>query len=500
MSERSTPQAKLTSPDLRYSTQLEKLGSGSFKTVYKAFDHERGIEVAWNSVRINQFSEKERERLSSEVDILKQLTHPNIIVMYDHWEEDNHLYFITELMTSGTLREYLVKVGTAIRPSALKHWCRQILHALRYLHDDLKIIHRDLKLDNIFINGNDGEVKIGDMGLSTVLRTTHAASVIGTPEFMAPELFMESYTESVDIYSFGMCLLEMVTLEYPYNECSNAAQVYRKVLSGTPPRALQNVKDHELRSLIELCLLSSEYRPSARTLLDLHFLDPEAEADLLKLSKCLKSLSDPPSPIYKAPTPRSKNRIVASPVISSYTSDSSFAISIFLADGDAPKTCETVFNLHTDTPESVSEEMAIEFELTDEDRGLISSKISELVSSVSMGRSSTSPTHDETPSDTGSMSRSWSRRTLHDDRSTVSDSPLSSNLHRFEEEFRQFHEKLENEGIGAVKKLLPEEQCTPDFHALLQRYKTEMEEIKERHLTEFKQQLKRTTIGSSIIL
>lgn len=52
---------------------------------------------------------------------------------------------------------------------------------------------------------------------------------IGTPEFMAPELYEEEYNELVDIYAFGMCLLELVTLEYPYVECSNAAQIYKKV-------------------------------------------------------------------------------------------------------------------------------------------------------------------------------------------------------------------------------------------------------------------------------
>ena len=51
----------------------------------------------------------------------------------------------------------------------------------------------------------------------------------GTPEFMAPELYEEEYNELVDIYSFGMCLLEMLTSEYPYNECSNPAQIYKKV-------------------------------------------------------------------------------------------------------------------------------------------------------------------------------------------------------------------------------------------------------------------------------
>lgn len=54
---------------------------------------------------------------------------------------------------------------------------------------------------------------------------------LGTPEFMAPELYEEEYNELVDIYAFGMCLLELVTFEYPYVECTNAAQIFKKVTS-----------------------------------------------------------------------------------------------------------------------------------------------------------------------------------------------------------------------------------------------------------------------------
>lgn len=56
----------------------------------------------------------------------------------------------------------------------------------------------------------------------------------GTPEFMAPEMYEEHYDESVDVYAFGMCMLEMATSEYPYSECQNAAQIYRKVTSVRP--------------------------------------------------------------------------------------------------------------------------------------------------------------------------------------------------------------------------------------------------------------------------
>ena len=67
----------------------------------------------------------------------------------------------------------------------------------------------------------------------------------GTPEFMAPEMYEENYDESVDVYAFGMCLLEMVTLEYPYMECKNPAQIYKKVTSvrGEGKRRMREGKD-----------------------------------------------------------------------------------------------------------------------------------------------------------------------------------------------------------------------------------------------------------------
>jgi serine/threonine protein kinase len=74
-------------------------------------------------------------------------------------------------------------------------------------------------------------VKIGDLGLATLKNRSFAKSVIGTPEFMAPEMYEEHYDEGVDVYAFGMCMLEMATSEYPYSECMGPAQIYKKVIS-----------------------------------------------------------------------------------------------------------------------------------------------------------------------------------------------------------------------------------------------------------------------------
>ncbi|KAF6098147.1 WNK lysine deficient protein kinase 4 [Phyllostomus discolor] len=142
-----------------------------------------------------------------------------------------------------------------MKPRVLQRWSRQILRGLHFLHSRVPpILHRDLKCDNVFITGPTGSVKIGDLGLATLKRASFAKSVIGTPEFMAPEMYEEKYDEAVDVYAFGMCMLEMATSEYPYSECQNAAQIYRKVTSGTKPNSFYKVKMPEVKEIIEGCI------------------------------------------------------------------------------------------------------------------------------------------------------------------------------------------------------------------------------------------------------
>ncbi|KAL5995113.1 Serine/threonine-protein kinase wnk1 [Asimina triloba] len=258
---------------LQYS---EILGKGASKTVYRAFDEYEGIEVAWNQVKLHDFlkSPEDLERLYSEIHLLKTLKHKNIMKFYTSWVDtaNRNINFVTEMFTSGTLRQYRQK-HKKVNIRVVKSWCRQILKGLVYLHShDPPVIHRDLKCDNIFINGNQGQVKIGDLGLAAILWKSHAAHCVGTPEFMAPEVYEEAYNELVDIYSFGMCILEMVTFEYPYSECTHPAQIYKKVISGKKPHALYKVKDLELREFIEKCLATVSQRLPAWELLKDSFL------------------------------------------------------------------------------------------------------------------------------------------------------------------------------------------------------------------------------------
>ncbi|EYU42745.1 hypothetical protein ABFS82_13G002300 [Erythranthe guttata] len=264
-------------PTGRFGRYSSLLGSGAVKKVYRAFDQREGTDVAWNQVRLRNFSSDPTViiRLRSEIELLKTLDNENIIVMYHFWKdvEHNTFNFITEACASGNLRDYR-KRHRHVSIQALKKWGVQILRGLEYLHThEPCVIHRDLNCSNIFINGNIGKVKIGDLGLATMVGKNHAAhSLLGTPEYMAPELYEENYTELVDIYSFGMCLLEMATCEIPYTECDSLVKIYKKVTSGVMPRAMDKVTHPDLKSFIEKCVGQPRSRPSASDLLNDPFL------------------------------------------------------------------------------------------------------------------------------------------------------------------------------------------------------------------------------------
>ncbi|KAM7002762.1 serine/threonine-protein kinase WNK1-like [Tautogolabrus adspersus] len=269
-----------TSPDGRFLKFDIEIGRGSFKTVYKGLDTETTVEVAWCELQDRKLSKTERQRFKEEAGMLKGLQHPNIVRFYDSWEGPSKgrkcIVLVTELMTSGTLKTYL-KRFKVMKIKVLRSWCRQILKGLHFLHTRAPpIIHRDLKCDNIFITGPTGSVKIGDLGLATLKRASFAKSVIGTPEFMAPEMYEEKYDESVDVYAFGMCMLEMATSEYPYSECQNAAQIYRRVTSGVKPGSFDKVAIPEVKEIIEGCIRQNkDERYSIKDLLNHAFFQED---------------------------------------------------------------------------------------------------------------------------------------------------------------------------------------------------------------------------------
>jgi WNK lysine deficient protein kinase len=185
------------SPQGNFLKFSEMLGKGAFKAVYKGLDVNNGNNVAWNEVNIKSYSKKERERIMYEIKLLRTLKHPNLLAYFGGWmvRESDKIVFVTEIMSSGTLREFCCKYPIPLKQ--IKRYCRDILECLSYLHSEApakaddaggggdrkpSLIHRDIKCDNIFITAQGKGIKIGDLGLVT----TDGKSTMGTPNFMAP--------------------------------------------------------------------------------------------------------------------------------------------------------------------------------------------------------------------------------------------------------------------------------------------------------------------------
>ncbi|KAJ8570384.1 hypothetical protein K7X08_037356 [Anisodus acutangulus] len=265
------------SPCGRFIRYDEMLGGGACKEVYIGYDRVEKIEVAWNQIVYYGKDEalNTPEKLFDEATMLKSLNHERVMKCFKYWfdSKSKTLNMITELFPSGSLKKYLSKYdnGIDVGLASIKNWGRQILEGLSFLHSQSpKIIHRDIKCDNVFVDRDGKKVKLGDFGLAVRLTEGDFVKEVkanGTPEFMAPECYDGEYNELVDIYAFGMCLLEMVTGEYPYMECNNRIHIFKKVYTGVKPASLAKVKDSRVKDIIEKCLLPVSVRPSAEELL-----------------------------------------------------------------------------------------------------------------------------------------------------------------------------------------------------------------------------------------
>jgi len=285
------------SPDGKWVRTNRKLGIGSFKSVYLAIGRD-GCQFAWNVIKLGNMSPADKLKVKQEVEILKDTEHKNIIDFFDYWESNKKLYFITEY-AAATLGNRIAALHP-VAISTIRVWCEQILNALEYLHKRTKpIIHRDLKPDNVLI-ASDGTIRLGDFGLAIV--SSKKASISGSPAYMAPEIWTsDEYDKKVDIYAFGMLVLEMKTNETPYSEHKTLltdrstgkkipfpASLDEKNFDGVPKKM-----NGLLREMIVACLQwESEQRPTASELLKFEFFFPK----LFEIHQCTVTFKDDKDP------------------------------------------------------------------------------------------------------------------------------------------------------------------------------------------------------------
>eukprot|EP01137_Pigoraptor_chileana_P033385 Opistho-2@24157 len=296
-----------TSPNGRWQKLRRKVAqkdSSGIEEAHLAYDTEEGIEVVWNQITFSATKTQQNiENIKTKFANLIELKHNNVVKFYDFWVDQQRLVFITESMTSGTLKLYLrknKKANIVISPKVWKRWCRQILSALMYLHDFVPpIIHGNLRCDSIFLQHN-GLIKVGAVCLDDIRH--HVRTVgIDTTQYMAPEQQNNTYSEKVDIYAFGMCALEMATGETPYAECTSVSELFKKVVAGEKPQALQRTNDPMLYDFVCQCLAPEQQRPAAAELLFHQFFNEVPALKVMSAHSILRHGLDA-DPLAKIPS------------------------------------------------------------------------------------------------------------------------------------------------------------------------------------------------------
>ncbi|KAF2138302.1 uncharacterized protein K452DRAFT_277385 [Aplosporella prunicola CBS 121167] len=226
---------------------LEKMGDGAFSNVYRAKDgHGQYPECAIKVVRKFEMNSTQRANILKEVQIMRQLDHPNIVKLIDFSESRQYYYIILELCPGGELFHQIVRL-TYFSENLSRHVIIQVAKALEYLHEEAGVVHRDIKPENLlfypapfvptknpqpkgadeedkvdegeFIKGTGaggiGTIKIADFGLSKIIWDSQTMTPCGTVGYTAPEIVKdERYSKSVDMWALG-CVLYTLLCGFP---------------------------------------------------------------------------------------------------------------------------------------------------------------------------------------------------------------------------------------------------------------------------------------------
>jgi serine/threonine protein kinase len=203
------PMSKVALDEVKkyYTIDPNALGKGAFGKVFQAQSiTDESFKVAIKVLTKTNMSEKDIEELGSEVQILNQLDHPNIVKYYEVYEDKKSLYLVMEYCSGSNLYEKLTYQGVKYSEVDCAKMAQQLLLALHHCHSS-KITHRDIKLENIMVT-DDSAMKLIDFGLSkTATKEELMKSMTGTPYYMAPEVFEdEIYGSEVDLWSLGVVL------------------------------------------------------------------------------------------------------------------------------------------------------------------------------------------------------------------------------------------------------------------------------------------------------
>ena len=252
-----------------------KIGSGAYGTVYEATNIIFKSKVAMKM--IIKHENMKSELIRNEIDILKKLSHPNIVRIYEFYESTNCFYLINEHCDQGELYNYINK--STLNEQQLSVIFYQVFSGLCYLHEN-KILHRDIKPENILISKKEKDldtneeyfwIKIIDFGTAKIFQTGEKEKrIVGSAYYIAPEVLNQNYNEKCDTWSVGVILYMFLVGRAPFDGYSNEDiinSIRTKNYDENNPKLLQ--RSAEVRDLINNLLnKNTEKRFSAKEALN----------------------------------------------------------------------------------------------------------------------------------------------------------------------------------------------------------------------------------------
>ncbi|XP_075193417.1 serine/threonine-protein kinase Nek5-like isoform X2 [Anomaloglossus baeobatrachus] len=254
---------------------IRMIGEGAFGKAFLAKGKKDKIQCVIKEVNLSKMARKEKAASHKEVTLLAKMNHPNIVRFFTSIEENNNLYIVMEYCDGGDLMKRIsMQRGVLLNEDQILNWFVQISLGLKHIHDR-KVLHRDIKAQNIFLTNNGTLAKLGDFGIARMLNNTMelARTCVGTPYYLSPEICENRpYNNKTDIWSLGCVLYELCTLKHPF-EAGNLKQLVLKICRGRY-EPLSSKYSYDLRTLIsQLFKISPRDRPSVTSILKKPFLE-----------------------------------------------------------------------------------------------------------------------------------------------------------------------------------------------------------------------------------
>lgn len=270
---------------------VERIGKGSFGKVWKALRKQDGKIVALKKIDYHNISRSQKQLIINEINILRKINNDHVVRYLDRINEKDKcvINIIMEYCPGGDLQHLISKTkisGEYIREEQIWLSLGELALALKDCHcAPEKILHRDIKPGNIFID-EEGHVKLGDFGLAKKIDTDYTKTILGTPYYMCPEINKSArYNEECDIWALGCVIYEMAALEPPFRGNSQE-MLKRNILYSPVTRFSRKYYSESLWKIVSWMLEKDpKKRPNVKQILEYRNV-----ALTLKLSKVRNEL------------------------------------------------------------------------------------------------------------------------------------------------------------------------------------------------------------------